>query len=226
MSETEEREEKEEKKISEKASKQITIVRIRGSIKVNKEINDTLNMLRLYKRNYCVVMSSTPSILGMIQKVKDYITWGEINEETLKLLKDKRYYEEHGEVRVHLALIEAALGDFERSLEVLNTVKMLDPIMITKSGMMVGVGETREQLIRTFKRLADVKIDILTIGQYFQADKALLPVEKYLSDEEFIELRNLALNNNIKYVVSGKYVRSSYKARNAFFFVNFRAKNY
>ena len=117
-------------------------------------------------------------------------------------------------------------ADFERSLEVLNTVKMLDPIMITKSGMMVGVGETREQLIRTFKRLADVKIDILTIGQYFQADKALLPVEKYLSDEEFIELRNLALNNNIKYVVSGKYVRSSYKARNAFFFVNFRAKNY
>ncbi len=90
MSETEEREEKEEEKISEKASKQIAIVRIRGSIKVNKEINDTLNMLRLYKRNYCVVMPSTPSILGMIQKVKDYSTWGEINEETLKLLKDKR----------------------------------------------------------------------------------------------------------------------------------------
>ena len=107
-------------------------------------------------------------------------------------------------------------ADFERSLEVLQTVKKLDPKMITKSGMMVGVGEIREQLVRTFKRLADAKIDILTIGQYFQADKTLLTVEKFYSDEEFIELEKLARNQGIKFVIAGKYVRSSYKARNAY----------
>ena len=89
MNKTEKKVEKREKKVSEKA-KQIAVIRIRGSIRVNKEIKDTLNMLRLYKRNYCVIISSTPSILGMLQKVKDYTTWGEINDETLKLLKDKR----------------------------------------------------------------------------------------------------------------------------------------
>ncbi|MCD4657360.1 MAG: lipoyl synthase [Planctomycetes bacterium] len=107
-------------------------------------------------------------------------------------------------------------ADFERSLKVLKTVKLFDQKMITKSGMMLGVGETGVQLIRTFKRLSDVGIDILTIGQYFQADKTLLPVEKFWTDEEFIELEKLAQNNGIKYVVAGKYVRSSYKAQKAY----------
>jgi len=82
--------------------------------------------------------------------------------------------------------------------------------------MMVGVGETVEQMKSAFMKLAEAKIDILTIGQYFQADKALMNVEKYLSDEEFEELRQLALDSGINYVVSGKYVRSSYKAHEAF----------
>ncbi len=73
-----------------KSSKKIVVIRIRGSIRVKKVVNDTLNMLKLYKRNYCVVLDATPSILGMLQKVKDYITWGEINDETLKILREKR----------------------------------------------------------------------------------------------------------------------------------------
>ncbi|MDH3382372.1 MAG: uL30 family ribosomal protein, partial [Flavobacteriaceae bacterium] len=83
---SEEEKSKEVKKVSEKV-KQIVIIRIRGSIKMHRELKNTFDMFRLYKRNYCVVVSSTPSILGMIQKVKDYITWGEINDETLKLLR-------------------------------------------------------------------------------------------------------------------------------------------
>jgi large subunit ribosomal protein L30 len=79
-----------EKKKEIKPEKKIAIIRIRGSIRVKKEINDTLNMLRLYRRNYCVVLSGTPSILGMLKKIKDYIAWGEINDKTLKLLKEKR----------------------------------------------------------------------------------------------------------------------------------------
>jgi large subunit ribosomal protein L30 len=88
MNETEKKEGVE--KMPSKKAKQIAVVRIRGSIRVKKEIKDTLNMLKLYKRNYCVVVPSTPSILGMLKRVKDYITWGEINDETLKLLKEKR----------------------------------------------------------------------------------------------------------------------------------------
>ncbi len=83
-------EEKTKPKEEVKVSKKIAVIRIRGSIRVKKAVNDTLNMLKLYKRNYCVVLAETPSILGMLQKVKDYITWGEINDETLKLLKEKR----------------------------------------------------------------------------------------------------------------------------------------
>ena len=82
-----------EKKVVPKPTekpKQIAVVRIRGSIRVKEGVKITLNMLRLYRRNYCVVVSATPSILGMLQKIKDYVTWGEINDETLKLLQEKR----------------------------------------------------------------------------------------------------------------------------------------
>ena len=79
-----------EKKAAEKAVKQIAAVRIRGLIRIKKEVVNTLNMLKLYRKNYCIILQSTPSILGMLKKVKDYITWGEINDETLKLLREKR----------------------------------------------------------------------------------------------------------------------------------------
>ena len=92
MNKVEKTEEKEipEKKTTEKTVKKIAVIRIRGLIGIKKGIKDTLNMLKLYKKNYCVILSSTASILGMLKKIKDYTTWGEINDETLKLLRDKR----------------------------------------------------------------------------------------------------------------------------------------
>ncbi|MBW2982255.1 uL30 family ribosomal protein [Candidatus Woesearchaeota archaeon] len=74
----------------EKPVKKIAVIRIRGLVGIKKGTADTLNMLRLYRKNYCIVLSGTPSILGMLNKVKDYITWGEINDETLKMLREKR----------------------------------------------------------------------------------------------------------------------------------------
>jgi len=71
-------------------SEKIAIIRIRGKVRVNKDIIDTLDMLRLYRQNYCAVYEKTPSIIGMIQKIKDYVAWGEIDDETFKILKDKR----------------------------------------------------------------------------------------------------------------------------------------
>lgn len=84
---------KEEAKVEkkeEKTAKKIAIVRIRGDINVKNPIIKTLKMLNLYKKNYCVVYDAKPSILGMVQKIKDYVTWGEVDQETLKLLKEKR----------------------------------------------------------------------------------------------------------------------------------------
>jgi large subunit ribosomal protein L30 len=68
----------------------IAVVRIRGSIQVNTKIVDTLNMLHLDKKNSCIVFVPTPSSMGMLKKAKDYITWGEISQETLSLLTEKR----------------------------------------------------------------------------------------------------------------------------------------
>jgi large subunit ribosomal protein L30 len=68
----------------------LVVVRVRGLTGIRKDIKDTLNMLRLYRRNYCVILPNTPSILGMLKKAKDYITWGKIDAETEKLLIEKR----------------------------------------------------------------------------------------------------------------------------------------
>ncbi|RME77660.1 50S ribosomal protein L30 [Candidatus Woesearchaeota archaeon] len=68
----------------------IAAIRIRGLVKVNKEIKDTLTMLKLHKKHTCVVLEANDSVLGMLKKAKDYITFGPVNEETLKLLESKK----------------------------------------------------------------------------------------------------------------------------------------
>ena len=66
------------------------VVRVRGTVNVRRDIQETLRMLRLTRINHCVVIPDTPQYRGMLKKVKDYITWGEIDEETLKELLLKR----------------------------------------------------------------------------------------------------------------------------------------
>ena len=86
---------KEERK--EKNGK-IVIVRIRGSIDAKNDIDRTLNQLRLYKKNHCVVIPGNESYTGMINKVNDYVTWGNIDEETYNLLVDKKGEEYTGRI--------------------------------------------------------------------------------------------------------------------------------
>ena len=71
-------------------NKHIAIVRIHGRTGLKKKIKDTLNMLRLYKKNTCIIVPNTKEYVGMIYKVKEYVTWGEVNEKSLKLLLEKR----------------------------------------------------------------------------------------------------------------------------------------
>jgi len=74
----------------EESKHKIAVVRIRGGVRVDIKIVDTMNMLRLYNQNYCVIVENTPANMGMIKKIKDYITWGEVDDATIKLLLEKR----------------------------------------------------------------------------------------------------------------------------------------
>ena len=106
---------------------------------------------------------------------------------------------------------------YRRSLEVLHIVKEIAPRMVTKSGIMVGLGETIGELQRTFEDLRAVACDVLTIGQYLQpslGDHA--PVVKYYTPDEFRELGEHARDLGFVSVASGPFVRSSYNASEVF----------
>ena len=68
----------------------VAVIRIRGMIGPRKEVKDTLDMLGLKKKHTCVVLSKTDAVLGMIKKIQDYVAWGEISDETVALLQEKR----------------------------------------------------------------------------------------------------------------------------------------
>ena len=88
MAETKTKEPKKEE--TAKKYKKLAVIRIRGSMKLREEMKDTFNMLKLFKQNFCVILDNSPSIKGMLKKIEGYITWGEVDEETLKLLKEKK----------------------------------------------------------------------------------------------------------------------------------------
>jgi lipoic acid synthetase len=100
---------------------------------------------------------------------------------------------------------------YERSLEVLLRLKE-GGIERTKSGLMLGLGETEEELFSALDDLRKSKVDILTLGQYLQPTRNHLPVAKYVSPEEFAHYKDVALSKGFRYVESGPMVRSSYHA--------------
>jgi lipoic acid synthetase len=101
---------------------------------------------------------------------------------------------------------------YERTLKLLNRVKDFAPTMVTKTGVMVGLGETTDELIETFRDLADHKVDILTVGQYLRPSKNHLPMTRYYTPDEFRFLKSEALHMGFRHVESGPLVRSSYHA--------------
>jgi lipoic acid synthetase len=84
--------------------------------------------------------------------------------------------------------------------------------LVTKTGIMLGLGEERDELISVFRDLAEIKVDILTLGQYLQPTRHHLPVARFLHPDEFAELRETALDFGFQFVESGPLVRSSYHA--------------
>ncbi|WP_297887746.1 lipoyl synthase [Sulfurihydrogenibium sp.] len=107
-------------------------------------------------------------------------------------------------------------GNYERSLKILKTVKEIDDGIITKSGFMLGLGETKDQIINLLKDLKENNCEVITIGQYLQPSKNHLPVEKYYTEEEFKEFEKIGYEIGFKEVFSGVLVRSSFHAGEIF----------
>ena len=103
-------------------------------------------------------------------------------------------------------------GDYDYSLELLEQVKRMAPEMPTKSGMMVGLGESREEILETMDDLRAVNCDLLTIGQYLRPSQKHAPVSKYYTPGEFFDLQREGMRRGFRYVASGPLVRSSYLA--------------
>ena len=101
---------------------------------------------------------------------------------------------------------------YERSLAVLHAAREEQGGLLTKSGLMLGLGETEEELLRVFSDLRAIGCDILTLGQYLRPSRDHLPVERYVPPEEFTDLRAEALALGFRHVEAGPLVRSSYHA--------------
>jgi lipoic acid synthetase len=101
---------------------------------------------------------------------------------------------------------------YERTLRLLERTKEIDPRTVTKTGLMVGLGETTDELLQVFRDLATKHVDILTVGQYLRPSKDHLPVKRLVPPEEFRFLKEEALKMGFRHVESGPLVRSSYHA--------------
>src|SRR6266581_2403207 len=104
---------------------------------------------------------------------------------------------------------------YQRTLALLENAKQIAPGTMTKSGVMVGLGETMSELLEVFAELAARQVDILTVGQYLRPSRDHLPIARYYTPDEFLFLKHEALGMGFCHVESGPLVRSSYHAHEA-----------
>ncbi|GAB4422634.1 MAG: lipoyl synthase [Anaerolineae bacterium] len=103
-------------------------------------------------------------------------------------------------------------ANYQQTLRVLAGAKELDPHALTKTGIMVGLGETKEEIVQVMRDWREHQVDIITIGQYLRPTPLHLPVYRYVHPDEFNEYRDIAQGLGFKWVESGPLVRSSYHA--------------
>lgn len=148
----------------------------------------------------CAVEVLTPDWLG--------------NWEALKTVVDARpdIYNHNVETVPRLSRRVRSRARHERSLELLGRVKELNPLLLTKSGMMLGLGETWDEIVDTMWQLREQRVDVITIGQYLRPSPRHLPLERYYTPDEFARLKEEGLRMGFPHVESGPLVRSSYHA--------------
>jgi lipoic acid synthetase len=101
---------------------------------------------------------------------------------------------------------------YSRTLSVLQMVKEMDPTVYTKSGIMLGLGETQEEVVQVLQDLRDVGVDAVTIGQYLRPTMKHLPVTEYVHPDKFKEYEQIGEDMGFAFVASGPFIRSSYNA--------------
>ena len=106
-------------------------------------------------------------------------------------------------------------GSYKNSIELLENIKKIDNKIKTKSGFMIGIGENKDQILKTMEDLRKANVDFLTIGQYLQPTINHAEIKKYYAPKEFEDLKEIALHMGFKHVESGPLVRSSYHAEKA-----------
>src|SRR5262249_33960603 len=107
-------------------------------------------------------------------------------------------------------------SDYERSFGLLNGAKAMDAAVFIKTGIMVGLGETKDEIVELIQDAVEAGIDILTIGQYLRPSIKHAEIKKYYHPDEFAEFREIGRNRGIRWVFSGPLVRSSYHAEDVF----------
>ena len=112
--------------------------------------------------------------------------------------------------------IRDSRASFEKSLRTLSEVKNIRPDIMTKSSLLLGLGETEDEILSVMDELRAVKVDVLVMGQYLQPSKTQIPVQEYINPDTFIRLKNIALGKGFSYVVSSPLARTSYHAHAAY----------
>jgi len=107
-------------------------------------------------------------------------------------------------------------GNYTRSLQVIKWIKEMDRRIISKSGIMVGLGETKEEVLKVMEDLISVNCEVLTIGQYLRPSKKHYPVKKYYTQQEFEYFKEIGYKLGFKEVLSGVLVRSSFRAEKVY----------
>jgi lipoyl synthase len=135
-------------------------------------------------------------------------------EENLKVLMDAKpdILNHNIETVKRLTPRVRARAKYDRSLEFLRRAKEMQPSIPTKSSLMIGLGETKEEILEVMDDLRANHVDIMTIGQYLQPTKSHLKVEKYYTPDEFKELQEIAFSKGFSHCEAGPLVRSSYHA--------------
>lgn len=161
---------------------------------------ETISLLRFMDKNLTVEVL-TPDFGGDFDLIK-------------KLVDAKPHVFAHNIETVEelSPMVRDPKADYRQSLLVLRTIKDLNPQMITKSSIMLGLGETDEQVMQALKDLREVDCDVVTFGQYLQPKKRHLQVHEFVTPEKFEHWKKISEEVGFLYVSSGPLVRSSYKA--------------
>lgn len=135
-------------------------------------------------------------------------------DELLKIVVDARpdIFNHNIETIERLHTIVRPQARYARTMSVLRKVKEMDSTIHTKSGLMLGLGETRDEVLKTLRDLRDVGVDAVTIGQYLRPTMKHLPVVRFIHPDEFLEYEAIGEEMGFAFVASGPFIRSSYNA--------------